>query len=35
VESDQSLDEVKEFADEALDNIKSGFNAARKKISSL
>jgi hypothetical protein len=35
VESDHSFDEIKEVADDAFDNIKSGFKAARKKISHL
>jgi hypothetical protein len=35
VESDHSFNEIKEVADDALDNIKSGFKAARKKISHL
>ncbi len=35
VESDHSLGEFKEVADDALDSIKSGLKAARKKISDL
>jgi hypothetical protein len=34
VKSD-SLNEIKDAADNTLDNIKSGFKAARKKISNL
>jgi hypothetical protein len=34
LESD-SLDEIKEAAHDTLDNIKSGFKVARKKISDL
>jgi hypothetical protein len=32
VESDHSLGEIKEKADDAIDNIKAGFKALRKKI---
>ena len=35
VESDHSLGQFKEVADDALDSIKSGLKAARKKISDL
>ena len=35
VESDHSFDEVKHVADDTLDTIKSGFKAAKKKISAL